>query len=82
MKTERNYGQRLFSTYESNLLGYEEVVKKLWSIVDSGKTDDKQRIKAITLINECYKQRLELLKSEPELIGLKHRRKEMEIFNK
>ena len=55
LKTERNYGQRLFSTYESNLLGYEEVVKKLWSIVDSGKTDDKQRIKAITLINECYK---------------------------
>lgn len=80
-KTERNYGQRLFSTYESNLLGYEEVIKKLWSIIDSGKTDDKQIIKAITLINECYKQRLELLKSEPDLIGLKRHRKEMEIFN-
>jgi predicted transcriptional regulator len=80
-KTERNYGQRLFSTYESNLLGYEELIKKLWSIIDSTKTDDKQRIKAITLINECYKQRLELLKSEPDLIGLKHRRAEMEIFN-
>jgi predicted transcriptional regulator len=81
-KTERNYGQRLFSTYESNLLGYEEVIKKLWSIIDSTKTDDKQRIKAITLMNECYKQRLELLKSEPELIALKHRRKEMEMFNR
>jgi predicted transcriptional regulator len=81
-KTERNYGQRLFSTYESNLLGYEELIKKLWSIIDSTKTDDKQRIKAITLINECYKQRLELLKSEPDLIGLKKHRKEMEIFNR
>jgi hypothetical protein len=70
-----------FQLYESNLLGYEEVIKKLWSIIDSGKTDDKQIIKAITLINECYKQRLELLKSEPDLIGLKQRRKEMEIFN-
>jgi len=70
-----------FQLYESNLLGYGEVIKKLWSIIDSGKTDDKQIIKTITLINECYKQRLELLKSEPDLIGLKQRRKEMEIFN-
>ena len=81
-KTEKNYGQRLFSTYESNLLGYDEVIKKLWSIIDSGKTEDKQRIKAITLINECYKQRLELLKSEPELILLKQRRKDIEIYNR
>jgi predicted transcriptional regulator len=79
-KTERDYGERLFSTYDSNLLGYEELIKKLWSIIDSGKTDDKQRIKAITLINECYKQRLELLKSEPELIVLKQRRKEITDF--
>ena len=53
-KSRENYGKRLFSTYESTLLGYDEMIKKLWSIIDSKNTDDKERIKAINLIAQYY----------------------------
>ena len=44
-------------------------------------TDDKERIKAITLIAQYYRQRMELIKSEPELVVNKQRMKELQIFN-
>jgi hypothetical protein len=71
LKSRENYGKRLFSTYESTLLGYDEMIKKLWSIIDSKNTDDKERIKAITLITQYYKERMELIKSEPDLLSNK-----------
>ena len=69
LKSRKNYGQRLFSTYESTLMGYDEMIKKLWSIIDSKNTDDKERIKAITLIAQYYRERMELIKSEPDLLS-------------
>jgi len=54
------------STHESTLLGYEVMIKKLWSIIDSKNTDDKARIKTITLIPQYYRERVESIKSEPE----------------
>jgi len=54
-KSRKNYGQRLFATYEPTLLGYDELIKKLWSIIDSKNTEDKERIKAITLIEQYYR---------------------------
>jgi predicted transcriptional regulator len=80
-KSRKNYGQRLFSTYESTLLGYDEMIKKLWSIIDSKHTDDKDRIKAITLITQYYRQRMELIKSEPELVNQKKYMKDISIFD-
>jgi hypothetical protein len=53
------------------MLGLDETVKKLWAIIDSPRIDGKERIKAITLIRECYKDRLELIRSEPSLIKQK-----------
>ena len=50
------------------MLGLDETIKKLWTIIDSPKTDSKERIKAITLIRQCYKERFELAQSEPNLI--------------
>jgi hypothetical protein len=44
-------------------------------------TDDKERIKAITLIAQYYRERMELLKLEPELLVNKQRMKELQIFN-
>jgi hypothetical protein len=44
------------------------MIKKLWNIVDSPKTESKEKIKAITLIGQCYKERFELIRSEPSLI--------------
>jgi predicted transcriptional regulator len=80
-KARKNYGQRLFSTYESTLLGYDEMIKKLWSIIDSKNTDDKERIKAITLIAQYYRQRMELVKSEPELVNQKRYMKDISIYD-
>ena len=62
-------------------MGYDEIIKKLWSIIDSKNTDDKEKIKAITLLAQYYRQRLELIKSEPELILNKNRMSELQIFN-
>jgi hypothetical protein len=39
------------------LLGLDEMIKKLWTIADSPKTDSKEKIKAIVLIGEYYRER-------------------------
>jgi hypothetical protein len=55
------------------MLGLDETIKKLWATIDSPRTDAKEKIKAITLIRQCYKDRLELIHSEPSLIQEKKR---------
>jgi len=70
-KSTENYGHHLFEVYRNNLLGLDEMIKKLWTIVDSPKTDSKEKIKAITLIGQCYKERFELVRSETDLIKKK-----------
>jgi predicted transcriptional regulator len=67
-KSTENYGEHLFETYRNTLLGLDEAIKKLWTIVDSPKTEAKEKIKAITLIGEYYRERLDLIKSEPSLL--------------
>ena len=62
-------------------MGYDEMIKKLWSIIDSKHTDDKERIKAITLIAQYYQKRMELIKSEPELVSNKKYVERLQIFN-
>jgi len=81
LKSRDNYGKRLFSTYESTLLGYDEMIKKLWSIIDSKNTDDKERIKAINLIAQYYRERMELIKSEPDLLTNKKYMESLQIFH-
>jgi predicted transcriptional regulator len=80
-KSRKNYGQRLFSTYESTLMGYDEMIKKIWSIIDSKNTEDKDRIKAITLTAQYYRERMELIKSEPDLLSNKKYMEKLQIFN-
>ena len=55
----------------NTLLGLDETVKKLWEIIDSPRTEAKEKIKAITLLKGCYNKRLDLIKSEPGLIQQK-----------
>jgi len=43
------------------------MIKKPWTIVDSPKTDSKEKIKAITLIGQFYGERLELVGDEKSL---------------
>ena len=49
--------------------------------MDSKNTEDKERINAITLIAQYYRERMELIKLEPELLVNKQRMKELQIFN-
>ena len=67
-KNSENYGQHLFEVYRNNLQGIDEMIKKLWTIVDSPKTDSKEKIKAIMLIGQYYRERLELVGDERYLI--------------
>ena len=66
-KNSENYGQHLFEVYRNNLQGLDEMIKKLWTIVDSPKTDSKEKIKAIMLIGQYYRERLELVGDEKSL---------------
>jgi predicted transcriptional regulator len=70
-KKTKNFGQHLFDAYRNNLLGLDEIIKKLWTIIDSPKTNNKERIKAIILVRELYKERFELVQFEPSLIRQK-----------
>jgi predicted transcriptional regulator len=67
-KSAENYGEHQFEVYRNNLPGLDEMIKKLWTIVDSPRTDSKEKIKAITLIGQYCRERLELVSSEPRLI--------------
>jgi hypothetical protein len=67
-KSAENYDKHRFEVYRNNLLGLDEMIKKLWTIADSPKTDSKEKIKAIVLIGEYYRERLQLIKIEPSLI--------------
>jgi hypothetical protein len=51
-------GERSFEVYQNSLQGYDEVVKRLWEIIDSSKTDEKEKIKAINLIMQYCKEKL------------------------
>ena len=66
---------------EIRRLGLDEAIKKLWETIDSPKTDAKERIKAITLLKECYQERLLLIKSEPGLIQQKKLMDEVKLFS-
>jgi predicted transcriptional regulator len=70
-KSTDNYGEHLFEIYRNTLLGLDETIKKLWQIIDSPRTDSKERIKAIALLKECYNERLQLIRSEPSLVSQK-----------
>jgi predicted transcriptional regulator len=80
-KNKKNYGERLFEEYHNSLQGFDEVIKKLWSIIDSSKTDEKEKMKAINLIIQCYKEKFEMIKSEPELVKLKKHMRDISIYS-
>ena len=67
-KSAENYDKHRFEVYRNNLMGLDEMVKKLWTIADSPKTNSKEKIKAIVLIGEYYRERLQLIKIEPGII--------------
>ncbi len=67
-KNAENYDKHKFEVYRNTLLGLDEMIKKLWTIADSPKTDSKEKIRAIVLIGEYYRERLQIIRNEPGLI--------------
>jgi hypothetical protein len=67
-KSAENYDKHRFEVYRNNLLGLDEMIKKLWTIADSPKTDSKEKIKAIVLIGDYYREKMQLIRNEPGLI--------------
>jgi predicted transcriptional regulator len=67
-KSAENYDKHRFEVYRNNLLGLDEIIKKPWTIADSPKTDNKEKIKAIVLIGEYYRERFKIIRYEPDLI--------------
>ena len=63
-KSAENYDKHRFEVYRNNLLGLDEMIKKLWTIADSPKTDSKEKIKASVLIGQYYRERLQLIRDE------------------
>jgi predicted transcriptional regulator len=80
-KSSINYGEHLFEIYRNTLLGLDESIKKLWEIIDSPKTEAREKIKAITLLKACFKERLDLIKSDSGLIEQKKLRDEVKILS-
>jgi predicted rRNA methylase YqxC with S4 and FtsJ domains len=79
-KSTANHGEHQFEIYRNTLLGLDDSIKKLWEIIDSPKTEAKEKIKAITLLKACFKERLDLIKSEPGLIQQKKLMDEVKLF--
>ncbi len=67
-KNAENYDKHRFEVYRNSLLGLDEMIKKLWTIADSPKTNSKEKIKAIVLIGQYYRERFDLIRYEPGLI--------------
>jgi predicted transcriptional regulator len=77
-KSAENYDKHRFEVHRNNLLGLDEMIKKLWTVADSPKTGSKEKIKAIVLIGEYYRERLQLIRNEPGLIKEIKDRKRLE----
>lgn len=54
-KSAEKYDKHKFEVYRNNLLGLDEMIKKLWTIADSPKTSSKEKIKAIVSIGDYYR---------------------------
>lgn len=80
-RNKRNYDERLFEIYHNSLQGLDEVIKKLWEIIDSSKTDEREKMKAINLIIQCYKDKFEMIQSEPDLVNKTSYMKRLSIFD-
>jgi predicted transcriptional regulator len=63
----KNTYRRLSEEYINISLGIDEMIKNSWKIVDDNRTNVKSRLKAISVIKECYKYKTEMLGTERTL---------------
>ena len=63
----KNTYRRLSEEYINISLGIDEMIKNSWKIVDDNRTNVKSRLKAMSVIKECYKYKIEMLGTERTL---------------
>ena len=63
----KNTYTRLSEEYINISLGIDEMIKNSWKIVDDNRTNVKSRLKAMSVIKECYKYKMEMLGTESTL---------------
>ena len=51
-----NANKHIVKKKKNTIKGFDEVVRKLWTIINSSKTDEKEKMKAINLIMQCYRE--------------------------
>jgi len=68
-KSTEDYDKHRFEVYRNNMLGLDEMLKKLWTIADPPKTDSKEKIKAIVLIGQYLERYCSLLEMNHVLLS-------------
>jgi len=63
---ETHLQEKLPEEYQICLTGLNQVLKKSWEIVNSksSSVEDKTKLQAFSLVNECYKYKMELVTNE------------------
>jgi predicted transcriptional regulator len=70
-KRRQRFGNEFFLNLQNTLAGLTEIIKKSWTIVDDPNADQKERMKAMSIILQCYDKRLDLLNSEPTVDAIR-----------
>jgi hypothetical protein len=60
---ETHIQEKLPEEYQLSMTGLNQVLKKSWEIANSNSstTDDKTRLQALSLVNDCYKYKMDLV---------------------
>ncbi len=58
---ETHLQEKLPEEYQLCMTGLNQVLKKSWEIANSSALDEKTRLQALQLANECYKYRMDLV---------------------
>jgi hypothetical protein len=63
------------------MTGLNQVLKKSWEIANSSTVDDKTKLQALALANDCYKYKMDLVTNGTVISdALKFVEKKMEVF--
>jgi predicted transcriptional regulator len=73
----KNTVKRLSDEYINISLGIDEMIKNSWKIVDDNRTNIRSRLKAMNVIKECYKYKMEMLGTERTLNQMNNMYKQM-----
>jgi hypothetical protein len=74
------FGEKLFSEQQKALHGYNNLLRKLWEVVDDNKATTREKMQAISLIMHCYDKTLDTLASEPTIKHLTETLDKLEKF--